>query len=108
MNNASDSIFLVLLLASIGGIILSVNMRAHLYYKYVMLQKGNGALNFTNFLFSNKNLFQKLQVSLPFPILIKNSNQELEALRKRINKQTFMSYLCIALLFVIRFFFIEG
>lgn len=106
--NASDSIFLVLLLASIGGIIISVNMRAYLYYKYVMLQKGNPTQDFLAFLFSNKNILLKLQVSLPIPLLFKNGNAELEILRKRINKQTFMSYLCIALLLVIRFFFIES
>ncbi len=106
--NTSDSVFLVLLLVSIIGIFVSVNTRAYLYYKYLMLQKGNPIQDFLDFLFSNKNILLKLQVSLPIPLLFKNENAELEILRKRINKQTIMSYLCIALLFVIRFFFIEG
>jgi hypothetical protein len=106
--NADNSINLIPTLISVFGIFVFVNFRAYLYYKYLMLQKGSSALSFTDFLFSNKNLFQKLQLSLPFPILIKNSNQELETLRKRINKQTLLSYVCIALLLVIRFFFIES
>lgn len=106
--HAVQSINLTLSLISVLGIMVFVNFRAYLYYKYLMLQKGDYVQDFLDFIFSNKNILLKLQVSLPFPILIKNSNQELEALRKRINKQTFMSYVCIALLLVIRFFFIES
>ena len=105
--NADNSINLILTLISVFGIFVFVNFRAYLYFKYLMLQKGNSALSFADFLFSNKNILLKLQVSLPIPLMFKNGNAELEILRKRINRQTFKSYVCIALLLVIRFFFIE-
>lgn len=106
--HAVQSINLTLSLICVLGILVFVNFRAYLYYKYLMLQKGDYVQDFLDFIFSNKNILLKLQVSLPIPLMFKNENAVLEILRKRINKQTFMSYVCIALLLVIRFFFIES
>lgn len=73
-----------------------------------MIKKGERNIDPIRFFFSNKNLLIKLQVSFPVPIIFVNADEELNELRKKINKQTLFSYLSIISLIFIRFFLING
>lgn len=86
--NVSDSNIMLISLICILGLVVFINARGYYHYKYLMLQNGDHVQDFLDFLFSNKNILLKIQVSLPIPLLFKNENTELEILRKRINKHS--------------------